>query len=175
VAAFAGDARIVGYFDADLATPFSELPGMLAEFEKPGVYAVFGSRVGLLGRRIERSNLRHYAGRFFATAASSMLRIAIYDTQCGAKLFRNLPQVADIFSQPFVVRWTFDVEILARCRRAEREGRLDPVESGIVEYPVERWRDVAGSKLRPSDAVRAIAELLRIRRVYRPRSTRRDP
>jgi len=170
VHALASGADVVGYFDADLATPLSELPGMLQEFANPEIYAVFGSRVGLLGRRIQRSQLRHYFGRAFATAASAMLGIAVYDTQCGAKLFRNLPEIRDVFAQPFCVRWTFDVEILARCLRYTRSATLAPVESGIVEHPVMEWRDVEGSKLRVRDGLRAILELLRIRRVYRPRS-----
>lgn len=173
--AFAEGADVAGYFDADLATPLRELPGMLGQFANPEIYAVFGSRVGLLGRRIQRSLLRHYAGRFFATAASSMLGLAVYDTQCGAKLFRNVPGVAEVFARPFSVRWTFDVEILARCLQHSRSGRLAPVESGIVEYPVSEWHDVAGSKLRAGDAFRAIVELLRIWRTYRPRTSQSPP
>jgi hypothetical protein len=167
--AFAAETEIVGYFDADLATPLSELPGMVAEMAHPDVYAVLGSRVGLLGRRIQRSLPRHYVGRLFATAASWVLGISVYDTQCGAKLFRCRPEIREIFSRRFSVRWTFDVEILARCRQAALTGTLAPVEVGIIEHPLRCWRDVAGSKLRALDGVRAVVELARIWRTYRGR------
>jgi len=172
LAAIAPDVGFVGYFDADLATPLSEVPALRACFEDDAVYAVFGSRVALLGRRIERSALRHYVGRLYATAASVTLGLAVYDTQCGAKLFRNVPALRAVFAEPFAVGWTFDVEILARLQRLARTGALAPVERGVVEHPVAAWRDVAGSKVGIADGLRALGELARIGRRYRPRRAR---
>src|SRR5258708_2414684 len=57
----------VGFWDADLATPFSELPAFVDVLEtRPDVEIVIGSRVKLMGRTIERRAWRHYLGRLFA-------------------------------------------------------------------------------------------------------------
>lgn len=154
------DADIVGYFDADLATPLEELPRMARHFEDPSTLAVTGARVQLQGTRIERKSLRHYAGRAFATAAALTLNTSYYDTQCGAKLFRRGPIIAEALSQPFHSAWIFDVELLGRLLiGAERAGG-DP--SVIREHPLREWRDVGGSKVRASTFARAPFELLRL-------------
>src|SRR4051812_8571535 len=114
LAALAGGAEILGYYDADLATPPEELIRLIGIIRTSDVEALFASRVLLLGRAIERSSRRHYLGRVFATAASLALRIAVYDTQCGAKLFRRTSQLRAALTEPFISRWGFDVELLGR-------------------------------------------------------------
>jgi hypothetical protein len=123
-----------------------------------------------MGRMVERNAWRHYMGRVFATVVSMMLRLPIYDTQCGAKLFRASPRTRAIFAEPFLARWTFDVEILARRIRvaAAEPSQAPPIESVLIEVPLRAWRDVPGSKLRPHDAFRALWELTTIALTYRP-------
>jgi glycosyltransferase involved in cell wall biosynthesis len=149
-------ADLVGYWDADLATPLGEIPGFLAFFEaNPAVEIVLGSRVRLLGRQIERRPLRHYLGRAFATAASLVLGLAVYDTQCGAKLFRVNAATRRLFEEPFRTNWVFDVELLARFVRQRRVAGL-PAETTLYEMPLHQWREVRGSKVKGRDFVKAL-------------------
>ena len=169
--AFERGARFAGWLDADLATPLDEISRLREVLlRKPEIEMVFGARFALMGRRIRRSRLRHYLGRIFATVASETLGLAIYDTQCGAKLFRATPTTRALFAEPFAAGWIFDVEILARRIAAGRAAELPPVADVIYELPLDTWIDVAGSKVRPLDFARALLEVLRIRRRYlRPR------
>jgi glycosyltransferase involved in cell wall biosynthesis len=161
-------AELVGYWDADLSTPLAALPAFLEVFEeRPEVDIVTGARVKLLGRRIDRNAVRHYCGRMFATAASLVLEVAVYDTQCGAKIFRVNDAVRQTFAAPFRSRWIFDVEILARYIAATGAGSAA---SRIYELPLAEWSDVPGSKLNVRQAARAVWDLGLIWRRRTPQS-----
>jgi hypothetical protein len=70
----------------------------------------------------------------------------------------NSEPVALAFSEPFVSRWVFDVEILARLIRATSL----TADTAIYEYPLIEWHDVAGSKVRFRDFWLALRDLTRI-------------
>jgi dolichyl-phosphate beta-glucosyltransferase len=160
------DVEYVGFWDADLATPLGAILVFVAVLDRlAAIDLVLGARVALLGRAIERDPARRLLGRIFAATASLVLGLSVRDTQCGAKLFRVGPRARALFAEPFQSRWIFDVELLARYLDGGGEAR------GIYELPVDSWRDVAGSKVRPSDFVRAIGEMAQIFRRYR-RTTR---
>ena len=154
----------VGYWDADLATPLEAIPHFCDVLNaRSHVSLVMGSRVALLGRQIQRKGSRHLLGRAFATAASLVLKLRVYDTQCGAKLFRVTPEVAELFSQPFAVAVDFrcrDFGALDR-KRGNSAGAATAHES-IYEYPLERWQDVAGSRLKSRDFFVAAVDLAAI-------------
>ena len=161
LAAFAGGAEFAGYWDADLATPLGAIGDFVSALDsEPAVDVVLGARVAVLGHHIERKATRHYAGRVFATFASMTLGVSVYDTQCGAKLFRCNDATRALFADPFGSRWVFDVELLARYLH----NGGDP--SGIREQALARWTDVPGSKVKPTDFVGGVMELARIRRRY---------
>jgi dolichyl-phosphate beta-glucosyltransferase len=172
---------MVGYWDADLATPLDAILQFRSVLvERPEFALVMGSRVGLLGRQIRRHWKRHYLGRMFATAASLVLRLAVYDTQCGAKLFRVTRETTQLFERPFYARWIFDVEILARMMTAaSNEGRS--AAEMIYEYPLDRWEDMPGSRLKSRHILVAALDLAVIHRRYRrhqpakPSSPRSQP
>jgi dolichyl-phosphate beta-glucosyltransferase len=151
----------VGFWDADLATPLEEISEFCAILDQShDIEMVFGSRVKLLGRNIERVPARHYAGRVFATVVSAVLRMPIYDTQCGAKLFRAGDSIRQIFAEPFLSRWVFDVELIARYIR--QVGSTTCAAKGIYEFPLHAWADVKGSRLKLSDFGVAIWDVYRI-------------
>lgn len=155
-----GGCEFVGYWDADLATPLDEITRFREVLRAdPAILAVLGSRVRRLGADVRRHNVRHYLGRVFATGASIVLRLPVYDTQCGAKLFRADPRVRAVFATPLASRWAFDVEVLARLRAGLDDGEARRV---LYEQPLTRWRDVPGSKLGPRHMAVAFLDLLRI-------------
>jgi glycosyltransferase involved in cell wall biosynthesis len=127
----------VGFWDADLATPLDVIQKFSELLDThPEIQMIMGARVQLLGRRIERSALRHYAGRLAAI-------------------------------------WIFDAEIIARLI-ARLGAHSEPAARGVVyEYPLHAWMDVRGSKVGPSDYLRAAVDLYRIYSHYvRPSRSR---
>jgi glycosyltransferase involved in cell wall biosynthesis len=157
----AAQTAVVGYFDADLATPVPELLRLLRIMDERGAAVVIAARVALLGNEIERSVARHYLGRVFASIASMLLRARVYDTQCGAKLFRAGPALSAALATPFLSRWAFDVELLGRLLVGAPDAPAVP-EHAFLEVPLAAWRDVAGSKLRPTAMVGTLKDLARI-------------
>ena len=152
-------ASLVGYLDADFATPPAEMLRLLREARSSTARMVLASRVRLLGRHVERDPLRHGLGRVFATAGSLVLDLPIYDTQCGAKLLRDCVALRQALSVRFQSRWAFDVELIKRLLVAPRE----PLTVGdFLEVPVLEWRDKPGSKLTFSAMTKAALDLARI-------------
>ncbi len=161
-----GKGGFVGFWDADLATPLETIPQMVQKLvDHPGFQMVFGSRVRLLGRHVHRKASRHYLGRVFATVVSIMLRLPIYDTQCGAKIFRVTPELPLVLREPFISRWVFDVEILARFI-ALNHLNVQPLHDSIYEFTLDTWEDIAGSKVAPGDFLLAFVDTFRIYRKY---------
>jgi dolichyl-phosphate beta-glucosyltransferase len=161
----------VGYWDADLATPLTALPRFvetLALFSE--VEMVTGARVKLLGRNIHRYPWRHYVGRVFATLASLTLQLGIYDTQCGAKVLRHSKLTGGLFAEPFLSRWIFDVELIARLYAATSQKWGQAIHQGsqpIYELVLDQWEDKAGSKVNLRAYVLSLLDLWRIFRTYR--------
>jgi dolichyl-phosphate beta-glucosyltransferase len=147
----------VGFWDADLATPLSEVNRFLIYQNSfsPKSGALFGCRLSRYGARINRSLFRHYLSRIFITMTDLLLGIKAYDSQCGAKLFK--PKVAEVaFTKPFVSKWIFDLEIILRVGK-----------ENILEIPLFEWKEVAGSKIKIfRETFRIMSDLFRIKKTY---------
>lgn len=158
-----GQFEMIGYWDADLSTPLDQLQAMRDTLdEHPACVLAMGSRLKRLGSSIDRSGRRHALGRIFATSASLVLDLPVYDSQCGAKLFRA--SVAEVlFREPFSTTWLFDVELLARLRN--HLGLTEALRA-IIEVPLTEWREVGGSKLGLAAMTAVPMDLFKIQRRY---------
>lgn len=167
-------ATYTGYWDADLATPLEALIPMRAvAHHRSELVAILGCRIPMLGRDIRRKPLRRFQSRLFAKAASRVLKTPVFDTQCGAKLLRISPIIEQLFGSPFLTRWIFDVEWLARL--SVILGSERSLREAVYEFPLDHWHEVEGSKLTLKAALKAATQLSTIARQIRPsRWTPRD-
>ncbi len=111
-----------------------------------------------MGATIERKILRHYLGRIFATFAGVILRIGVYDTQCGAKILqRDLAK--KVFKNKFISKWLFDVEIFARIIGIYG---LEKTKNITIEVPLSQWIYKKGSKIKFFHFIKAPFDLSRI-------------
>ena len=176
LAGLAQHAPLVGFFDADLATPLQTIDDFLTVLrDRPAVEFVLGSRVKLMGREIKRKATRHYLGRVFATAVSCALDLPVYDTQCGAKILRVNAATATLFDTPFRSAWIFDVELIARYLRLPVAPGEPARRDRLYELVLPTWHDRPGSKLRWHDFARAAVEvgyIWRERVAHRPTDER---
>jgi glycosyltransferase involved in cell wall biosynthesis len=156
------DFENIGYFDADLSTPLCTIDKFCWLLSRPETMIVMGARVKLLGRRIERKAYRHYLGRLFAACASIVLGVPVYDTQCGAKIFKKSKDLNIIFSRPFIANWIFDVELLARFKLLKWNESKKWIEESVIEYPLEEWVHIPGSHLKLIHYFKALSDLIKI-------------
>jgi glycosyltransferase involved in cell wall biosynthesis len=120
----AATGTIVGFMDADLATPLPTLTTAVDRISG-GSDVVIGSREGDGSHRVGEPEYRHMMGRVFNGIVRLLLLPGIDDTQCGFKFMtraardRLLPLVRlyqddAVVSQPRVT--AFDVELLYIAR-----------------------------------------------------------
>ena len=167
-----GGGEWIGYADADFATPAREIARLLEEARHSRMQVILGSRIRRLGADIHRNGVRHYLGRVFATFSSWALQIPVYDTQCGAKLFRVTEALQMAIAEPFRTRWIFDIELMGRLLT----GTPGLSEEDFLEVPLIHWREVRGSKFLGApmiyswlDLARVLLDLARRRRASRKR------
>lgn len=133
----AGRSPLVGFFDADLATPLETLPAAMAAL-RGGATAVIASR-HIAGATFVHSQPlgRRVGGHVFRTLSGALVR-GVADTQCGFKFF-DRGAVTAALVRTRTTGFAFDVELLHRIQRDGGE---------VVELPVA-WTDRAGSTFHP--------------------------
>ena len=141
----------IGYIDADLSTSLEEFYSLMVLAEQKNADLVFGSRIKKMDTRITRSASRHYIGRVIATIIDKRFKLGVYDTQCGAKVFRSGVLTKEII-KPFQTKWFFDVELLLRLKNHVSELKA-------YEIPLSVWTNVKNSKISYAAFPEVIKEL----------------
>ena len=160
----AGDGDVLVFADADMATPPTQIPKLLAALAgddtTPGADVALGSRIQPDGSdmRASQPGYRRLLGRLFHTLASIWVVGPVQDTQCGFKGFRRAA-AREIFGRQRITSIVFDVELVHLARRLGCRLAIVPVE----------WSDVHGSRLRPrlGLALRVAWDLFRIPLLHR--------
>ena len=145
------DAQWLGFCDADGSVAAEDVfriaDGLRSAGAGPDM--VVASRSAAGAEREGGGVVRGMLGRWFAVMAHAVAGTGTGDTQCGAKFLRAEVYRA-IRPQLTVKRFAFDVELLARARRAGAQ---------IAEEPVA-WRHRAGGSLRVGrDGARMLLDL----------------
>jgi glycosyltransferase involved in cell wall biosynthesis len=145
---------IVLFFDADLATPTSEIVKVIDPIAEGRYDVVFGSRAldrSMIGTR--QSRFREILGRIGNLIQFAFTGLRFKDTQCGFKAFRR-EAAQSVFSLQRIEGFGFDPEILFI---AKKQGwRM--LETSVL------WNHIEGSKLNPMTAyIQVLMEVLTIR------------
>ena len=150
------DFSHVGFIDADGAFSEQDVENLIEFAFRAGKKAVFSSRVALLGRQIDRNVSRHYIGRILSSVISFGLRDIPYDSQSGFKIFEVDSKLEESLEQPFKTRWFFDLELYFRLLALHGDSTF------AWEYPLDFWRDIAGSKIKGYEVFRIALETRKI-------------
>ncbi len=141
----AATAPIALFSDADLSTPISETPKLLAAIEQEGCDLVFGSRAldrSLIG--VHQPWRREQGGRVFNLMVRLATGLPFADTQCGFKAFR-MSTCRPVIEAAVIDRFSFDVELiyvahLAGLRLKEIPVRWDHNDGSKVSVLRDSWR-----------------------------------
>jgi glycosyltransferase involved in cell wall biosynthesis len=131
------DADVLGFVDADCATPPAEMLRLADVARRSG--GAIASRhhpASVLPR--SRSRLRRATSAGFAFGVRQLLGLSYRDTQCGAKVLRR-DAAERILPRIEAKDLLFDVELLLAARETGQE---------IVEVPTV-WIDQEGSRVDP--------------------------
>jgi glycosyltransferase involved in cell wall biosynthesis len=154
----AARAPVALFSDADLSTPITETPKLVAPIKHGEYDLVFGSRA------IDRSLIgthqpwrREQGGRVFNLIVRLATGLPFWDTQCGFKAFR-MDVCRPIIEAATIDRFGFDVELIYVAYLAGLRLREQAV----------RWNHYEGSKVNVlRDSRRMIEEVRMIRRQAR--------
>lgn len=152
-----GHAELLGYVDADGATPPHAFLDLVRHMDK--VDCVIGSRWKPGAVILQsQSGRRQFASRAFHFIVQLLFWLNIRDTQCGAKVMKR-EVVEKIHDHLRIADMAFDINLLVSIKRAGFR---------ILEVPTE-WTDRAGSKVVLfRSSLTMFLSVVRVRLIYSP-------
>ncbi|MFD7729454.1 glycosyltransferase family 2 protein [Kitasatospora phosalacinea] len=138
--------RWIAFIDADGDLPAELLPGLLDTARRAGADAAVGVK------HLQHGRIRRLCSGAFRLLARMLFRLPVRDTQTGLKVFRR-EALAGVLPLCREDGFVFDLELLALLHRHGHRR--------IAEVPVA-VRPRTGSTVRPSTALRMLAEALRL-------------
>lgn len=154
------DFELIGFVDADMATPPEAFYDMIKFLRSNKNYAgVIANRWDKRSRiKTRQTLLRRFVSRGFNVIVRTLFFIPSRDTQCGAKLFRK-ELLKKIIPRLGASEWSFDVDLLFYSRR----------ERGKIKSIPTIWEDKRGSKIDlKKTPLKMFMSVIRLRLVHSP-------
>jgi len=132
---------LIGFVDADNSTSPEEFQNLLKNIKN--FDCIIASRY--IKKSIVKPKqgiMRIISSRGFNLLVRILFGLNIYDTQCGAKLFKK-KAIKDVIKKLDITRWAFDIDLLYNLKKNKYK---------IKEYPTV-WEDKSGSKLKLHKAI----------------------
>ena len=148
------DADLIGFIDADGATPPKAFYGLIKNINNyDGVIANRWDKKSIVSPK--QTLFRRFIGRVFNLTVRSLFLFDHKDTQCGAKLFTKRV-IEKVYLELGSSEWSFDVDLLFYVRLFGFR---------INSIPTE-WHDKKGSKVGKKTPGRMFFSVVRLRLVH---------
>lgn len=148
--------ELVGFIDADMATPPKAFYGLVKNIERCD--GIIANRCDKRSKVSPQTFFRRFISRVFNFIVRVLFLFPYSDTQCGAKLFKK-ELIKKIYPKLENSGWSFDVDLLFYASREKAK---------IKSIPTE-WNDKKGSKVNlKKTPINMFLSVLRLRFVHSP-------
>ena len=133
--------KLIGFVDADNSTKPREFEDLIKNIGKYDCIIASRYIKGAVVKPKQKIT-RIIASRAFNLMVRILFGLRVYDTQCGAKLFKK-EVIKKILPKLDITKWAFDVDLLLQVKKQKYK---------IKEYPT-KWEDSLGSQLKIHKAI----------------------
>ena len=150
------DFELIGFVDADMATPPNAFYGLIRHIKNSdGVIANRWDKRSKVGPRTFVRKVLSKGGNFIVR---SLFFFNHRDTQCGAKLFKK-ELLAKVLPKLGASEWSFDMDLLFYARREKAKIKSIPT----------MWEDKRGSNINlKKTPITVLLSIIRLRLIHSP-------